>query len=437
MPRKRSNLSCPKCGSIGGLLTKRWVKKTNNIPKFEDVTTIVQAWDYAATVCLRMHAAKLKFPPGIEIDKSLSKALYKEFTKICHHRTEEVIAFESRHMHRLLSEKENRGIHSRKIKPTSIHDNIIKLSSSEDQQYYWQDYDPYKKKIHIPLPPNTGNITNSSIAWLYGALVFKLLSYIYMFFTFSEYENRLYSYVIYSVFNLYSSFYDDRHRKTFSDWIKIYEDAKKHGISAASSLNPSYSLKGEKVQLSTKHIRNKLGNIEDQMLDLIFSAPLYKRWINRISNTTRTNLYMKEVFHIIFDRLEEELNEVKLDSKYEYYFIKHSTKHNIKWCAISKIDLANVSVIDERYKSYETLINKIVDVLTGADSNSSLQDATMQNYVSHAANILQQLGFRKDFVYDKIKSNLIMKGLDINAMSDFENYMDLTGNSRCSPFDLH
>ena len=232
MPRKRSNLFCPKCGSMGGSLIKRWVKKTSSISKFENVTTIVQAWDYAAMVCLRMHAAKLKFPPSKEIDKSISKALYKEFTKICHHRTEEIIAFESRQMHRLLSEKENGGNHNRKIKPMSIQDNHFKLSPSEDQQYYWQNYDPYKEKIHIPLPPNTGSITRSSIAWLYGTLVFKLLSYIYMFFTFSENENRLYSYVIYTVFNLYSSFYDDRHRKTFADWVKIYEDVEKHGISA-------------------------------------------------------------------------------------------------------------------------------------------------------------------------------------------------------------
>ena len=55
-----------------------------------------------------------------------------------------------------------------------------------------------------------------------------------MFFTFSENENRLYWYVIYTVFNLYSSFYDDRHRKTFADWVKIYEDVEKHGISAPS-----------------------------------------------------------------------------------------------------------------------------------------------------------------------------------------------------------
>ena len=220
--------------------------------------------------------------PSKEIDESISKALYKEFTKICHHRTEEIIAFESRQMHRLLSEKENGGNHNRKIKTISIQDNHVKLSPSEDQQYYWQNYGPYKEKIHIPLPSNTGSITRSSIVWLYGALVFKLLSYIYMSFTFSDYENRHYSRVIYTVFNLYSSFYDDRHRKTFADWIKVYKDAKKHGISAASSFNPSHSLKGKKVQLSTKHIHNNLSKIEDQMLDLTYSAPIYKRWIDRL-----------------------------------------------------------------------------------------------------------------------------------------------------------
>jgi hypothetical protein len=245
-----------------------------------------------------------------------------------------------------------------------------------------------------------------------------------MSFTFSAYENRLYSYVIYTVFNSYSSFHDDRHRKTFADWIKIYEDTEKHGISAASSLNPSYSLKGEKVQLSTKHIHDKLSKIEDQMLDLSFSGPIYKRWVNEISHITKSNQFMKILFHTIFDGLEQELNQGNLGNTREYYFIKHSIKGDTKWCSVSKKDLANVKVIDERYKSYEILIDKIAGVLTGTDSNPSLRDGTIQKYVSHAVNMLQQLGFRKDFVYDKIKSNLIMKGLDIDAISNFENYMD-------------
>jgi hypothetical protein len=371
--------------------------------------------------CLFENVCSQTNPPDNEIDKSLSNALYKEFTKICHHRTKEVIAFKSRQKHRLLSKKEYEILHSPKTKLSYIQDNHGKLSPSEDQQYYWQNYDPYKEKIHIQLPPNTGSITRSCIAWLYGALVFKLLSYIYTFFTFSEYENRLYANVIYTVFNLYTSFYDDRHHKTFPDWIKIYEDAKKHGISAARSLNPSYSLKGEKVLLSNKIIRNKLHKIEDLILDLEFSAPIYKQWIDRISHITMTNSYMRRVFLTIFEMLEEELNQRNLGSTYEY-FIKHSTKHKIKWCAISKAVLANVSVIDERYRSYETLVDKIADLLTDADPNSPLQGDTIQEYISHAAGILQQLGFKKDFVYDKIKSNLTMKGLDIHS---FENSIDI------------
>ena len=158
MPRKRSNLFCPKCGSMGGSLIKRWVKKTSSISKFENVTTIVQAWDYQTMVCLRMHVAKLKFPPSKEIDKSISKALYKEFTKICHHRTEEIIAFESRQMHRLLSEKENGGNHNRKIKPMSIQDNHFKLSPSEDQQILLAKLQIHTKRKYTSLYPLTPEV---------------------------------------------------------------------------------------------------------------------------------------------------------------------------------------------------------------------------------------------------------------------------------------
>jgi hypothetical protein len=416
MSRKRTSLFCPKCKRIGGFITKRWVKKTNSVPKFEDVTTIVQAWDYAATVCFQMHIAFLRFPPSKEIDESLSKVLYKEYTKICSHTSEEIIAFEKRQMSRLLVEKENRKLHAQKREPAN------KSAPTEDQQYYWLDHDPYKEKIRIPLPPNTGNITSSSIVCLYGALVFKSLSYICMQFTFSEEENRMYSYVICSVFNLFSFVYDDRQHKTPADWVKIYEDAKNHGISAASSLNPSFSLKGEKVRLSTKHIRNKLEHIEELMLDTIFCVPRYTLLMNMISYIIQMNQPTRQGFLSVFEALEKKLNQGRYDSIVEYYFIKHTLnpKSDIKWCSISKIDLANVAVIDNKYKLYENLIHRIVDLLNDTSSHLFIRIAAIANDMSHAADILQQLGFRKDIAYEKIKSNLILEGLDMAALSGIE-----------------
>ena len=72
-------------------------------------------------------------------------------------------------------------------------------------------------------------------------------------------------------------------------------------------------------------------------------------------------------------------------------------------------------------KLYESLIDKIADVLNSTDSKLTLGKVAIKNCVSYSASILQQLGFREDFVYDKIKSILLMKGPDITAISDVEN----------------
>jgi hypothetical protein len=428
MPRKRGNLFCPKCKCIGGFLTKRWVKKANRIPRFEEVTTIVQAWDYATTVCLRMHTAHLRFPPNKELDKSISNALYNAFRKVCPHTLEEIEAFEARQLKRLLSEERNKRSNIRKkLKSKNRDAENNKLSSAEDQQYYWQDYDPYKEKIRIHLPPNTGTLTSSSIAWLYGAVIFKMLSSIYELFTFSEKENRLYSYVIYTVFNSYSAFYDDRQHVSLMDWIKIYEDAKNHGLAAASSLNPSFSLKGEKVQLSPKHIRNKLDKLEDQMLDIIFCTPYYTQLIDRISFIIKVNQPIGQVFLTTFEKFETQLNDGKFSNVYEYYFIKHTktTAPRVMWCAISRVDLAYVTVVDDQYKLYEDFIYKIANVFSNGDSPLSSWDENLERYISCASHILQELGFRSDIVRDKIESNLIAEGLDSSiSTSTVKNYIE-------------
>jgi hypothetical protein len=408
MPRKRSNLFCPKCKCTGGFLTKRWVKKTNSVPRFEEVTTIVQAWDFATTVYLRMHMALLRFPPNKQRDESLSNALYDAFGKLCPHTSEDIKAFESRQFERLLSEERNKRFNVRKLESKNRGTNNNKLSSSEDQQYYWQDYDPYKEKIRVPLPPNTGTVTSSSIACLYGAVIFKMLSSIYKLFTFSEKENRLYSYVIYTVFNLYSGFYDDRQHASIADWVKIYEDAKNHGLNAASSLNASFTVKGEKAQISTKHIRNKLAKIEDQMLDIIFCVPYYTQLIDRISHVIKDNPSIDQIFLATFEKLEKQLNEGRLSNAYEYYFIKHNktTTPKVMWCPVSRDDLAYVTVVEDRYKLYEDFIHKIVDVLSNGNSLLYSWDENLEKYISCASHILQELGFRRDVVRDKIESDL-------------------------------
>lgn len=407
MPRKRSNLLCPRCKRIGGFLTKRWVKRTNSIPRFDEVTTIAQAWDYAATVYLQLHAALIRFPPDDkEFDKSFSRAIYKEFSNICPYTPNKISKFETRQMNRLLLGKRKRRVHVQSIKSGYRQDKNNRLSSSEYQQYYWQDHDPYKKKISIPLPSNSGRVTSTSIACIYGALIFKTLSYVFMHHTFSDNENRFYSYVIYTLFSTYSAYYDDRYHISITEWLKICKDAKNHGLSSASSLNPVFTLEGKRVQHSPRHIRNKLIKVENQLHDIIFCTPYYIQLIDTISSVIKTNQASRKLFLTIFDRLEQQLNEEKFGNTREYYFIKHTltTKPKIKWCPISQRNLAYVTVVDERYKLYESFVFKIAAVI---GPHSPPQDEKFGKYISAAGSILRQLGFRTDLIYDKIKSDII------------------------------
>ncbi|MGH9978211.1 MAG: hypothetical protein ACRD8Z_20635, partial [Nitrososphaeraceae archaeon] len=196
---------------------------------------------------------------------------------------------------------------------------------------------------------------------------------------------------------------------SISEWIKILKDAKNHGLSAASSLNPVFTLEGKRVVHCTKHIRNKLYKVEDQFFDILFCVPYYIRLLDIISFDIKTDQAKRKALLTIFDRLEQQLNKGKFGNSHEYYFIKHTqtTKPKIKWCPISQRNLAYVTVVDEQYKSYENFVYKIAVVISNTSPRLPPQDEELGKYMSSAAGILRQLGFRTDLVYDKIKSDII------------------------------
>jgi hypothetical protein len=86
--------------------------------------------------------------------------------------------------------------------------------------------------MHMPLPDNTGTITKLSVSWLYGVIVCKTLSDLYQEFPYSQ--DKSYIHGIYTAFRLFSLSYDERSRRDWLGWIKIYEDAINHGYNAAS-----------------------------------------------------------------------------------------------------------------------------------------------------------------------------------------------------------
>ena len=74
---------------------------------------------------------------------------------------------------------------------------------------------------------------------------------------------------------------------------------------------------------------------------------------------------------------------------------------------------------------YEDSIHKIVEKLSNTNSHLFSWDEDLEKYILAASCILQQLGFRTDLAYDKIKSNLIIKGLDSStSISVIENFIE-------------
>jgi hypothetical protein len=108
---------------------------------------------------------------------------------------------------------------------------------------------------------------------------------------------------------------------------------------------------------------------------------------------------------------EHLLNSSELE-RYNYYFIKHydsSKRSKIRWCPISFKNLAHVSMFDYRYIQFENMIK----YYSGLISNDSNSHSILERYrklgtlLYSAYRLLQETGFKKTHMSDKIKSNIL------------------------------
>jgi hypothetical protein len=325
------------------------------------------------------------------------------------HSMDQIKLFESRQLERLLKLK---NITKVKKKDNQINeDNGIRENEEEaniEKNSGWKD--PYEEIIHMPLPSNTGSITKLSIAFLYAAIVCKTLS--------DFFEDSPYSYHtgyirgIYTIFYSHSLYYDERSRRSWIQWIKIYDDVKKHGYNAASSLNAvaldseeNKSKRKVRVKLSVKHIHNKQSKTKQLLKDIRDYFPFYSELLILISEIIKhdTSSDKGRTLHN-FNINERMLNNGEFD-RYDYYFIKHydpSKKYRIRWCSISARNLAYVKVMDYRYYHYQEVIKKYTD---NNNNSLSIKNQKLQLLVS-AYKILEELGFKTNHIHDKIKSNV-------------------------------
>jgi hypothetical protein len=413
---------------MSGFLAKRWVKDKVQIPK-KKIVNLVDAWDYAAKICLRQHRNMIRFPPHTPLDGVIANERYNFFRMFCPHNEDEIKAFESRQFQRLVEYSKGHPVTFR-TKASSINDN--------DMCYYKMDR-PKDPPLHLQVPEDAGRITKSSIALLYGSIVCTVLRQFSRQKYCTEEQEIKYAHAVYRYFSLFRNQIDDRNRRDLYQWNKIMQDKFNHGNNthAASTLNsinttsckncsnikknifvPMTMSKTNdsiwqctqcggtepiKRKLTTKHIRNKESKVVEEIFDIYEYMPLFREFIFKLSFWIHNIPVIRE--HILkgFNRFEIEANKASFHRRERYFFGHYDStkKSKKKWCSIKKVQLTEVKIDDKRYFSeYKSLIPKIADALQQSD------DMQVNGLCKSATKILAELGWLSRFVMDKIKEDV-------------------------------
>ncbi len=408
MPKIKSKIKCSKCNTIGGTLSKRWVKRNVNIPKIENIKTISEAWDYSGKIFLRIRELQILFPP-LTHDFEI-KNTFAQFEKLCPLSREDFEAFINKNMDTIsknaLSKKEM-------------------MEKREDVKFH-----------RFVLPKNAGKITRLSVSSLYGAIVCFSLRDI---FETSGKINHQYQHAK-SICNIFRFFYLSL-RNTISKlkWEDIIEDINEYGYNAASSLNSiltnicancSNVRKKEKElvfleeidqrnneiifrcpncgksnrrkrKFSTQYLKQTFQKKSQEFNHFIDSLPDYEEFINRYGKYLKT--VFAEQFLEYFALYEENAKRDLLTTK-EYYVIGHydsNKKHKKRWCIIK--NLADIEIDDQKYYSeYIPSIKRMVQLFYKDDPIKIFHDFSLWEKV---VKILIDIGWSPKYAQNKVHAD--------------------------------
>lgn len=355
MPGRKSKIKCNRCNTIGGVLSKRWVKRNINIPKIENIKTISEAWDYAGKIFLRIRELQILFPPSDDFE---IKHMFEQFEMLCP-----------------LSRKDFEAFINRNI------DTISKNALSKKEIM--------EKKAGIKfhrfnLPKASGIITRSSVSCLYYAIVCFSIRDIFETSGKINYQEQY----VDSICNMYRLFYISlRNTIPKLKWINIIEDIEEYGYNAASSLNPIYTnicvncsniRKKEKElvflleagqnnnevifkcpncgksdrrkrNFSSQYLKQAYQKKYQEFVDVVYTNQDYEEFKNRYGKYLKTVFAEQFLEHFA---LYEENAKKDLLAKKEYYVIGHYDaikKYKKRWCIIK--NLADIEIDDQRYYS--------------------------------------------------------------------------------------
>jgi hypothetical protein len=351
------------------------VKRTVNIPKRENVTSISKAWNYAAKVYLRLREDTILFPPTSDFDEDFTKAIFDSFA-FFPFTQDQIMGFEARHI-----STPAKNIKARKKQLSSEAIRTTERTAGEADDYLSNKY-ASQRTVHTHLPTDSGKITRSSVAFLYGAIVCFIMRDISKNLPFPPNFVESATNAIYCHYSLFGERQDLRHSVGWKKLLGIMLDIEDHGYNAASKKNPSGSTYCKRcsnirkvhfvkmdppksqdqswkcphcqgterldVHFSTKHLRNIRNKILAKIIDMGEYLPIFEMVKSMYRDAISKNMEgITQCF-----REYESLAEKDLLSKRECYFMVHydaSKKWKKRSCYIPDNVLSQVEIADPRY----------------------------------------------------------------------------------------
>jgi len=299
-----------------------------HVPNAERIWTISDAWDYAAKVCLHMSQKMMKFPPPPHLDEDIATSLYEHFRSVVPTYTDNEIAqFESFHRHiiqtKILASKND--IRDRQAPGEQEKQQEDEIKQQPD--YDTLSFETKDKHIHTPVPADTGKVTRSSLAFLYGAIVCTVISRqsydeASVFESSSQEEQRTVVKAICTEFQLL--YVDERMRKHWIDWYQIMLDClpKGIGIGAARAKHAIKLDDGEIVKLSRKQIQKKKAKMEVLAQQVNTYLPLFEELFKRYGQHIKSHHLRAASF--VIDFLKAQLSIYDQSRIYRYASVIHA-----------------------------------------------------------------------------------------------------------------
>lgn len=331
---KRPKLVHCKCGRVGrhernsNTMRFRYPIDKAHVPNVERIWTISDAWDYGAKVCLHMSQKMMQFPPPQHLDDDIATSLYEHFRTVVPTYTDNEIAkFESFHRHiietTILASKND--VRDRQAPGEQE-------KQQEDQKKQQPDYDTLSfetkdEHIHTPLPADTGKVTRSSLAFLYGAIVCTVISRqsydeASCFESSSQEEQRIVVKAICTEFQLL--YVDERMREHWIDWFEIMLDSHPQegiGIGAARAKHAIRLDDGEIVKLSSKQIQKKKAKMEMLAQQVNTYLPIFEELFKRYGQLIKSHPQRAASF--VLDFLNAQLSIYDQSRTYRYASVIH------------------------------------------------------------------------------------------------------------------